>query len=312
MSNQDRDSGEMEAILAALESAGPEALGALMPPQPEPSTYLVGFSSLADIETEDVAIQGPEGDVPSRVYRPRSGARGVALVWVHGGGFAGGDLDMAEAHWVSLMLAERGIGVLSVDYRKCGGGVHYPAPSDDVRTAWVWATEHAEELGAVDGRVHLGGASAGASLAAGVAKRLRDDAGRLPASLVLVYPTVHPELATSAFELIDSSDDSAASTAQAIYRLMNLNYVGSAALLDDPYAFPGLGDLRGQPPVYILNSEADALRSSGEAYADGLRNAAVSVTVETEPGTGHGHLNEPDLLAARKSLERIVAWLELH
>ena len=35
---------------------------------------------------------------------------------------------MLEAHWVSLALAARGFGVLSLDYRKALRGVHYPVP----------------------------------------------------------------------------------------------------------------------------------------------------------------------------------------
>ena len=53
-----------------------------------------------------------------RVYPPSTGmiSNGAGLVWAHGGGFAGGDLDMPEADWVSRALAARGITVVSVDY----------------------------------------------------------------------------------------------------------------------------------------------------------------------------------------------------
>ena len=35
-------------------------------------------------------------------------ANGAGLVWAHGGGFAGGDLDMPEADGVARALAARG------------------------------------------------------------------------------------------------------------------------------------------------------------------------------------------------------------
>ena len=41
---------------------------------------------------------------------------------------------------------------------------------------------------------------------------------------------------------------------------MNLQYAGSEDLLGDPYAFAPNGDLGGQPPVFILNSDVDVLR----------------------------------------------------
>ena len=90
-------------------------------------------------------------------------------------------------------------------------------------------------------------------------------------------------------------------------REINVNFAGSA--LDDPYAFAANGDVSGQPPVYILNSDADPLRSSGEAYAAQLAEAGVEVRLEIEPDTEHGHLNEPDSPGGRRSIDRLVRWL---
>jgi len=75
------------------------------------------------IEIEAVVVDGPHGDVPGRLYTPAVGT-GALLVWAHGGAFVFGDLDMPEADWVARTLASTGVTVLSVDYRKAGGGVH--------------------------------------------------------------------------------------------------------------------------------------------------------------------------------------------
>ncbi len=140
------------------------------------------FPHLAGVETADIRIDGPHGRlVPARLYRDAAApASGRALVWVHGGAFIGGYLDMPEANWVALELAARGIPVLSVDYVKCLGDVHFPEPTDEVRTAWEHARAHAEELFGVDAdAVLLGGASAGGNLTAGAVAQLQDagDAG---------------------------------------------------------------------------------------------------------------------------------------
>lgn len=294
-----------------LDAMGPEGLAALLPPGPDPSTFLTD-PALAAVETRDVAIPGPHGDVTARIYRGRPGDRGTALLWAHGGGFVGGDLDMPEAHWVSLAIAARGLAVLSIDYRKCVGGVHYPVPSDDVLAAWRWATAHPGELDTSPEHLHLGGASAGASLTAGVVKRLRDNSETLPASLVLVYPTLHAELPGLRNAPAAATETLEEGMPVEFFRWMNLNYVGTEDHLGDPYAFPGVGDVGGQPAVFILNSDRDPLRESGEAYAVALEAAGVPVEVEFEPGSRHGHLNEPLLAEAQRSVERIVAWLELH
>ena len=271
------------------------------------------FPELTGVAVRDVTIDGVHGDVAGRTYRGPN-ADGAGFVWVHGGAFVGGDLDMPEAHWVSLAIAARGFPVLSLDYRKSLRGVHYPVPSDDVLAGWLWATTHANDFGVTTAQLHLGGASAGGSLAAGVTKRLRDGAGPLPASVVLVYPVVHGELPPLPPELRETlaADEAAVSAAAEMFREMTLQFAGSEGTLDDPYAFAANGVVSGQPPVFILNSEADFLRASGEAYAEKLRGSGVDVTVETEPGTRHGHINGPDEEGALRSIDRIAKWLRDH
>jgi acetyl esterase len=270
------------------------------------------FPELADVEVRDVTIESPHGPVGGRIYRASDSER-AGFVWVHGGGFIVGDVEMPEAHWVSLALAARGIPVLSLDYHKALRGVHYPVPSDDVLAGWTWATTHADQLGVTAADLHFGGASAGANLVAGVTKRLRDSASPLPASLVLAYPLLHGDIPPLSRELQEKlAAEEVESLSAASVREMNMQYVGSEALLDDRYAFAANGDVSGQPPVFILNSDTDVLRASGEAYAEQLGLAGVDVTIETEPGTRHGHLNGPDEPGAFPSLDRIATWLQAH
>ena len=153
------------------------------------------FPHLANVTTRDLPIDAPHGRRPARVYRDATAQpTGHALVWVHGGAFIGGHLDMPESNWVALELAARGIPVLAIDYVKCLGDVHFPAPSDDVLAAWRFARSGAAELlGVGSNALLLGGASAGGNLAAGAAARLRDAGEFVPAGLVLVYPALHPD-----------------------------------------------------------------------------------------------------------------------
>lgn len=299
---------DLSGLAAAIENGGLEALAAMAPPNPERSTYLPQYPELGSVSVRDVAIPAPVGEMPGRIYRDEAAPVSSAFVWAHGGGFAAGDLDMPEAHWVGLMLAARGIPVLSLDYRKATGGVHFPAPSDDVLAGWLWAVEHPSELGG-PASLHLGGASAGGSLTAGVTKRLRDTGGPLPATLLLAYPTLHPDLPPASEEVARVTAPLAAVVPPQIMQLMSFNYAGSADVLANPYAFRGLGDLSGLPRTYVLNSEVDLLRASGEAFAVGVTAAGGDVTLEHEPGSGHGHLNQPLTDPARASIARMAAWL---
>lgn len=279
-----------------------------------------------DVTITDLSIPGPHGEVPVRTYvgAAIAGSSAAGLVWVHGGAFAGGDLDMPEADWVARQLAERGIPVISVSYRLAPrtdfgnpdappltDGVHFPVASDEIVTAFTWTLDHANELGIDPALVSLGGASAGANLAAGASLRLRD-AGRMqPRTILLAYPIVHARLPEPRPELAEkiTALPQQASFPREITLAMNVNYVGDEAQLANPYAFPGGHDLQGLPPTFILNSDHDSLRSSGEAYASELAAAGVDVLLLREDGTRHGHLNDPDNPAARVSIERMSAWL---
>lgn len=275
---------------------------------------------------DDRMITGPHGPVPVRIYPPArtsaagptsAAAAGAApgLVWLHGGGFAYGDLDMPEGDWVADQLAARGIGVVSVDYRLAprptAAGFTFPVPADDVLAAFHWTLAHAAELGLDPGALSIGGASAGGALAAAAAVRLRDAGGPAPRRVLLAYPTVHAvlpdpseELAAKILLLPEQDIFTPAEVAE-----MNLNYVGDPAELANPHAFPGGHDLSALPPTLIINSDLDSLRSSGEAYAEELRAAGVDVTCLSEPGTVHGHLDRPDQPGATVSLERMATWL---
>lgn len=263
------------------------------------------------VVTRDLAVAGPHGDAPARLYRSPGRPPVAGLVWVHGGAFVAGDLDMPEADWVGGQLAGRGISVLSLDYRKALDGVRYPLPSDDVLAGWCWAVENLDSLGVPAQHLHLGGASAGGNLVAGVTKRLRDGAGHLPASVVLAYPVVHPELPADGSVDLARLESLAAEYyfSPARTRQMTLNYVGGdERLLGDPYAFPANGDLGGQPPVYVMNCEYDSLRASGLAYAIQLANAGVIVREETLASTQHGALNRPGDVGLR-ALDGITSWI---
>ncbi|MBR7838564.1 alpha/beta hydrolase fold domain-containing protein [Actinospica durhamensis] len=178
----------VDGVTWATAQSDPEQMARLTEFFADPAEPIV-----PDVEIENLTAPGPHGDVDLRVYRPRSEAR-RALVWLHGGGFMGGDLDMPEAHLVAAELAFRADAlVVSVGYRLAGNGVHHPVPIDDAHAAWLWLTEGEGAARLPEGPVALGGASAGAALALATALRLRDQAGhaRTPEALLLAYPFAH-------------------------------------------------------------------------------------------------------------------------
>jgi acetyl esterase len=261
-------------------------------------------------------IDGPHGAVPVRVYTPPGPvASRAGLVWAHGGAFFGGDLDMPESDLVARQIADRGI---TVDYRlvpimdwatgePTPDSAGDPVASEEVTAAVRWAAGSGLGVSAWA----VGGASAGADLAAGAALRLRDGGGRMPRALLLVYPVLHAALPPLPAELaakVATLPNPELIGAESVRR-MNLNYVRDRALLDEPYAFPGGHDLTGLPPTFILNADLDPLRASGQQFGAELAAAGVDVAVVREPGVRHGHLNEPGDPGAARSIDRLVRWL---
>jgi acetyl esterase len=272
------------------------------------------------VDTSEASADGRHGAIPLRIYRPlrrhETVAELPALIWLHGGGWLAGDLDMPEADTVGRELAHRADAVvLTVDYRLASNGVTYPVPHDDVVDAFRWATRHAAELRIDPQRISLGGASAGANLACGAALRLRDDAhDPQPSRLLLVYPLVHAKVPprSPAQEVAMADVPAVLRFPDDLIEQLVANYLGRP--FDDPselpaYAVPAeAGSVQGLPPTLVITCEYDDLRPSGEALAHMLEEASVPVLLEKEDGVLHGHLNEdPRIPQVDHSLSLLAA-----
>lgn len=279
-----------------------------------------------DLEVVDTDLPGPHGSIPVRVYLPRTPAPPEGrpgLVWMHGGAFLWGHLDMPEADATARGLAGRADAVVvSVDYRLCtvppelggaadhdGEPVRFPVPHDDCLAAFTAVRDGAAGMGIDPARLAVGGASAGGCLAAGLALRLATD-GAAPWQALLVYPVLHPVLPTPSADLLDAIEAVPPallfppSTRDAIDQA----YLGGAA--PTPWAYAGLADdLSAFPPTYVENCEFDVLRASGEAFAGQLRAAGVEVDEQLRPGVPHGHLDVVGLAAAHATLDALAARL---
>ena len=245
-----------------------------------------------------------------RVYVPAA-PNGTGLVWAHGGGFVHGTLDMPEADDVARALGEKGVTVMSVDYRLVGDGCRYPLPSDDLLTAWRWALANADDLGLDLARLWLGGASAGGNLAAGAALRLGESGEALPAKIVLAYPTLLAEQPAPPAELRAALDAHPAADVfgPAAVRSMYEQYLGAPVSHAPLPAVPGLAtveDLATFPETIIVTADIDELRVSAELFADTLRRAGRTVHCWSEPGSFHGFLNQPDDPAFGAAIDRIL------
>lgn len=266
------------------------------------------------VKSQDIVITHDTGACTVRVYTPESSREPRPMfVWVHGGAWAMGDLEGPEADTTAREVCARADAVVvSVDYRLAAGGVHYPVPLDDVVAAFLWAVGNADGLGADPARVCLGGASAGANLAAGAALRLRDQGATTPASLALFYPALHPQLPflSQDFDAVMARLTPGMAFAAELFGPIVENYLGASLEQADCYAMPGLAeDLSGLPPTLIVNCEYDGLRASGERFAQQLGEAGVQVVLDTAVGVAHGHLTRPGHPETVRTTADLAAWV---
>ena len=280
---------------------------------------------MSDTPTPYGAAGGLVRVYPARVIeRPTPG-----LVWLHGGGFAAGDIDMPEADHVARTLADAGTTVLSVDYRLAPlpdgweplavepgrERAAFPAASDDTLAVWDWLHTEAATLGVDPARLAIGGASAGANFGAGAVLRLFANDRGVPALVLLAYPTLlaeQPDPDEALRAALDAQPEADRFGRDAVLGMYE-NYLGGSVVGAPLAAIPGLAtadELAEFPPTLIVAGDVDELRVSSEHFARTLAAAGREVEHVIEPGTDHGHLNRPDEGdAASLTLARFAARL---
>lgn len=123
---------------------------------------------------------------PTLTVYPADNPNGTALVMCPGGGYFG----LSTKHEGSDMAADlnkAGVTLAVLKYRVPNG--HHEIPLDDARQAVRLLRRHAGEFGIDPDRIGIGGASAGAHLAASLATHPADEDARVSFQ-VMVYPVV--------------------------------------------------------------------------------------------------------------------------
>ncbi len=237
----------------------------------------------SSVPHERASVTANGTTIPLRIYRPAAEApTGVAL-WIHGGGFCMGSLDMAEP--LAHRLAETaGAAVVSVGYRLAPEHP-FPAAPADCYAALCWVAEHAAGIaGREDARLAVAGESAGGNLAAVVSLLARDRGGPEITLQGLLYPMTSRYL--DAASRTDPKCEVRAPWA-AIEWLWE-HYLPEADG-DDPLASPlQAASHQGLPPAFVATAEWDTLRDEGEAYAEALCAAGGEVELRRYAGMPHG------------------------
>lgn len=255
---------------------------------------------------QDLAIPGPAGALPVRIYAPVAAGPHPLMVYFHGSGFVLHDLDTHDDACRRLCAGADCV-VVSVDYRLAPEH-RFPAGPDDCLAATRWAAAHAASLGADPARVVVAGDSAGACLAAVTALRLRDEGGPTLRGQLLFYPvTSHPSPAPASYATYGAGYGLSTDAMHWFWR----HYLPDPSLAAHPHASPlRMGSARGLPAACVLVAEYDVLRDEGEAYAQRMRDADIATLSRCYAGMNHGFLKYAGLLAeADAAVADACAWL---
>ena len=260
--------------LRANAEAGVAAMEASLPEHSEVS------------RAEYSATSGDGAPVALRWYAPTghdpSGA-GAAAVYLHGGGMICGSVELYD-RWVAAYVADSGVPMLAVDYRRAPESPH-PCPVEDCYAGLAWLAGHAGGLGVDAARIAVMGDSGGGGLAAGTALLARDR-GLALARQILVYPMLDDRTTVPDTALLPfagwSYDD---------------NYTGWHALIGEQIGTVGVpesaaparaADLAGLAAAYLEVGELDIFRDETIEYARRAGAAGTSVELHVHRGCPHG------------------------
>lgn len=207
--------------------------------------------------------------------RSEGGATGGRLLYLHGGGFVIGSVEVQTSMPAALALAT-GCEVVAVEYRLAPEHP-CPAATDDAVAAHEALRAEGEPI------VALAGDSAGASLCVLTAVALRDQGLPLPGALVCFSPWT--DLAGRSARSQDPG------VTDAVLPRRFLEMAASAYLAgrppDDPAANPATADLRGLPPAQVHVGGDELLLEDSVGLVQALAMAGVEAALHVWPGMIH-------------------------
>jgi acetyl esterase len=305
---------QMQAVLDQLAALGGKPIAMLSAPearkQPTPTDAVkalltkAGKSTAPDpaVASVDRTIAGPGGQLPVRIYTPKSGAGPFpVVVYYHGGGWVIANKDVYDGGARALSKLANAL-VVSVDYRQ-GPEHKFPAAHDDAFATYEWALRNAASINGDPNRLAVAGESAGGGLAVATAIMARDRKVQIPLAIVSVYPIAGTDTTTPSYV----ENAMAKPLNRAMMSWFFDMYLRGPQDRGDPRVNLVAADLNGLPPTTIINAQIDPLRSDGEMLAQKLQGAGVQVTQKTYPGVTHEFFGMAAVVDLAKDAEQMGA-----
>lgn len=247
---------------------------------------------IEEVESSDYLI--PQADAPEvlvRVYRPENPLERLpALLWIHGGGYCLGAME-SDDNVVRQIAKAVGSVIVSVEYRLAPEHP-FPAALNDCSTALQWLADNTDTLAVDPARIAIGGISAGAGLAAGLALYVRDKTDITLVFQFLLCPMIDDRCVTPSSHMItDERVWNRHSNLTAWKNYLRGENDAETAPFDDVSAYAAASraiDLSDLPPAYIAVGSVDAFVDENRDYAERLETAGVATQLSVFTGGFHG------------------------
>jgi acetyl esterase len=264
-----------------------------------------------NLHISEQRIDVDQGQIAVRSFRPEGAGPFPVILFFHGGGWVGFDLDTHDPVCRDL-CTRTGHLVVSVDYRLAPEHP-FPIGVHDCLHALDWARANVASLGGDPERLLVAGDSAGGNLAAVVALQARKQHPGLIRGQVLVYPvTDHasadwPSYRSCSGRGYPLSYDGLQNLWEMYVRNSRDWAPGQTSHdLATPYR---VKDLSGLPRTLLLIADDDLLRDEGLAYGERLKQAGIDVTLRRYPGQKHGFFGLEPTPAHKQAIDDIAVWL---
>ena len=254
----------------------------------------LGEGSVPLARERDVALPGPHGQVPCRLYLPDGTDKPPLLIYAHGGGFMQGSLSSWDAALREL-VRQSGVAALSVDYRLAPEH-RFPVAFEEMVAMIRLAAREGTDLGIDPARLAVGGDSAGANLALAAAAALRNAGEGALGFTLLIYGCYSTDTESPSWQRFGRGSG----LSQTQMRWIWETYIERPEQQSDWRAAPILADPAGLPPAHLIVGNLDPLLDDSHRLAARLKEAGVACELTVYDGINHGFIRYGRLIAAAR------------
>lgn len=236
---------------------------------------------------KDMQVSVEDHTVPVRVYQRNPITKNRVLMYVHGGGWARGNLETHD-ELCRRLCKELNVTVIAVDYRLAPEH-KFPLGFDDVKGVYQWLLNNRSTLNLEEkAEIMMAGDSAGGNLVTSCNLFLIDQHLPLPSKVVLIYPALDleiPEITHNAYA------EGYLLTRESTNAYIRDYLTNPEEAKTNPYISPIKAtpeQLRAFPKTFIVSAECDILAEQAEGFVKRAKKAGnKQITRHVVPGVPH-------------------------